>query len=164
MATQFTYVPIATQTLTASTATITFSSIPQTYNDLVLVIQGTSSAAQDVRTVINGDSTTSYSYNVIYGNGTTASASRGSNYSYSQSDYYGYPGVTNPSTQVINYMNYSSTSILKTILSRASSSTGVDLIASVWRSTAAITSLAISVPSYTWSSGSIFTLYGIAGA
>jgi hypothetical protein len=164
MAVQFTYVPIATQTLSASAATITFSSIPQTYNDLVLVLQGTSSAAQDVRTVINGDTATNYSLNVIYGNGTTASAYRGSNLAYSQSDYYGYPGITNPSTQVINYMNYSNTSMLKTILSRASSSTGVDLVASVWRSTAAITSLAVSVPSYTWSSGSIFTLYGIASA
>jgi len=40
-----TYTPIATQTLSSAVTSVTFSSIPQTYTDLILVMNVTNSSA-----------------------------------------------------------------------------------------------------------------------
>ena len=71
-----TYTPIATQTLGSSAASVTFSSIPGTYTDLMLIsfAQGQASGG-DNRLVLqfNGDTATNYSSTYLIGNGTTAS-------------------------------------------------------------------------------------------
>ena len=74
-----TYTPIATYNGDGSATTITFSSIPQTYTDLVLVmpIFTTVNANESVR--INGDTGNNYSSTWITGNGSTAASSRLSN-------------------------------------------------------------------------------------
>jgi hypothetical protein len=62
-------------------------------------------------------------------------------------------------------MNYSNATTYKTWLSRANRpSAGLDAIVGLWRSTAAITSITLSVISDTYSVGSTFSLYGIANA
>ena len=56
-----TMTPIATNTLTAVASSVTFSSIPSTYTDLVLVLQGSFDSADDVRFRFNGDTGSNYS-------------------------------------------------------------------------------------------------------
>jgi hypothetical protein len=77
MATQ-TYEPIASITLNATTASVTFTNIPQTYTDLILTCSLRSSAGSgDILKVrMNGSSSTVYSMTNIGGAGTSAYASR----------------------------------------------------------------------------------------
>lgn len=119
----FTYEPIATTTLSVATNTITFSSIPQTYTDLRLILNsrssntGTSSSGSRLR--INGVSTSSYwdAYMSGYGGGTVSNAWGGAA---SNGIYYGetmQDGTTANtfSSQILDFYSYSSTSLVKTV-------------------------------------------------
>jgi hypothetical protein len=62
-------------------------------------------------------------------------------------------------------MNYSNATTYKTMLSRANNgAAGVDAIANLWRSTAAISSITVKITGGNMKAGSTFTLYGIAAA
>lgn len=159
-----TYTPIATTTL-GSAAVITFSSIPQTYTDLIIIATVTPAAAGTSNFFIqtNGDTSgTNYSMTKMYGNGTSASSSRNSNYGLCML------GDLNTNLQIqINLQNYSNTTTYKTFLSRygyANFDTGTAV--GLWRSTAAITSVVMyqDAPPYYLGAGSTATLYGIASA
>lgn len=157
-----TYTPIATQTLTSNAATVTFSSIPQNYTDLVAVLSVKGTNNMDVWIQFNGDTSTNYSFTTLRGNGTTATSDRYSNQNYGYADLDGYANTTNFSTRTINIMNYSNTTTNKTFLARsATAGNGLDAIVNLWRSTSAINSITFSgTASYT--TGSTFNLYGIA--
>jgi hypothetical protein len=156
-----TYEPISTTTLGSAAATVTLSSIPSTYTDLVLVITNTSSGglAGVYLGLINGDTGTNYSSTIIFGTGTTTGSGRNT------SDTGVNIGLSN-STQcnnIFQFMNYSNTTTFKTVLSRGNSASGQTRASvSLWRNTAAITSFEIS--GVTFDVGSTFTLYGIKAA
>ena len=163
MAAGLTYTPIATTTL-GSAASITFSSIPQTYTDLIIIATVTPAAAgtSNFFIQVNGDSGSNYSWTRMYGNGVSAGSSRNSNYGLCM------VGDLNTNLQIqINLQNYSNTTTYKTFLSRygyANFDTGTTV--GLWRSTAAITSVSMgqdNVP-YTFGAGSTATLYGSASA
>jgi hypothetical protein len=63
-------------------------------------------------------------------------------------------------------MNYSNTTTYKTWLSRSGASDrATEALVGLWRSTSAITTIALSIDAgATYSTGSTFTLYGIAAA
>ena len=62
-------------------------------------------------------------------------------------------------------MNYANTTTYKTNISRSNNaSTGVDAIATLWRNTAAITSVKVYPASGNMATGTIATLYGIKAA
>jgi hypothetical protein len=154
-----TYVALATQTLGSAAASVTFSSISQTYTDLVIVCNtGATSLANDyVR--LNGDTTSNYSWTRIYGTGSVAGSSRSANDS---GMIVGDVTTSIAVTQTITVQNYSNTTTNKTILAR-SSATNSAATASVglWRNTAAVTSVTLYPNGTTWLSGSTFTIYGI---
>ena len=76
MAAGNTYVAIATNTLGSAAASVTFSSIPGTYTDLVIVTQAISATADNVGIRFNSDSGSNYSQTWLSGNGTSAISSR----------------------------------------------------------------------------------------
>lgn len=161
-----TYEPIATTTTTnSSTLTVTFSSIPQTYTDLVLVLGNANSVANndDLFCRFNSDSGGNYSDTDVYGNGTSALSAQHSNYTGGKLIYITQTGNSNVITHI---MNYSNTTTYKTMLVRdnnASNAVAERII--VWRNTAAISTIALSIPTSTaFASGCTFTLYGIAAA
>lgn len=179
MAAGSTYIPIATTTLGSAVASYTFTSIPQTYTDLVLVtcLQNTAVFADAVLQVGNGsiDTGSNYSSTFLTGNGTTASSARQTTATYTWLDYNGAPPIGGSSFNIAitNIMNYSNTTTYKTWLTRASSgelksgsSGGVDAIVGLWRSTSAINQIKVSIPgtSTLLNTGSTLTLYGIAAA
>jgi hypothetical protein len=151
-----TYEKIATTTITNGTSTITFSSIPSTYTDLVLVHIGTAqSGLPTVNLNFNNDTATNYSRTYLLGDGTSAASGRNSTASAFQAS-----GVGEPQTTVIyNIFNYSNSTTYKTVISRTALTT-VYAVANVglWRSTAAINRIDLS--GMTWSGGTV-TLYGI---
>jgi hypothetical protein len=167
-----TYEPIATQTLGSAASSVTFSSIPGTYTDLVLVLgdlkAGISSNTVCVR--YNSDSGTNYSYTILTGTGSVAQSARASDQTYSFFGGYnvGVDG-TYPSTVIGHIMNYANTTTYKTGLSRygiekAGSGGESQVIVNLWRSTAAITSVTVATFTGNWSIGSVFSLYGIKAA
>lgn len=161
-----TYEPIATQTISSATASFTFSSIPSTYTDLVLVINSTASVRDNMWIRCNGDTGTNYSYMVMTGTGTAARAAKNINSSDGLLiNYYANPDSTPPDATIVQFNNYSNTTTFKTAMSRANrANVGVDALVSLWRSSAAINSLTLRIVSATISTGSTFSLYGIKAA
>jgi hypothetical protein len=164
-----TYEPIATQTLSTSTATVTFSSIPGTYTDLILITDGTAAATNGtngLKLQFNSDTGNNYSTTFLYGGGASASSGRSSNASFiavARAD-------TTQSNGITHIQNYSNSTTNKSVLSRGNvAASGQFPLAIVyvglWRSTAAITSMTISHEnSVNFNSGFTFTLYGIKAA
>ena len=168
MAAGSTYTPIATQSISGSPTSVTFSSIPSTYTDLIVVINAALTTQNDVGLRLNGDTGTNYSRTILYGTGSAAGSVTGGGANQGQIEYYGSPNTTlGGSTIIVNFMNYSNTTTYKTVLSRSNNaSSGVDAVVNLWRSTAAINQIEFKpyTGTMTWVTGSQFTLYGIAAA
>lgn len=158
-----TNVPIASVTLSASTPSITFTDIPQTYTDLVLVVFiASNSINDDMFLQYNSDTGSNYSNTTLRGNGTAASSTRGSNTTGARFSDLSSPTTTTSNTGIIHIMNYANTTTYKTNISRSNNaSTGIDAMATLWRNTAAITSVKVFPASGNMASGSTFNLYGI---
>jgi hypothetical protein len=167
MAAGNTYDAIATQTLGSAVASVTFSSIPATYTDLVLVYNGKfASANGQIALQFNGDTATNYSSTEIFGNGSTAGSSRDPN---ATSMRLGYTLTANiENMNIMQIMNYSNATTYKTVMARqntAGSASGAAAHVGLWRNTAAINSIVVACyNSLNFVSGSTFTLYGIASA
>jgi hypothetical protein len=158
-----TYTPIATQTLGSAAPSVTFSSIPQGYTDLVLVMSVKGSAANFPTLRFNSDSGSNYSRTILTGNGSAASSARGTSETGAAINY-----NAQTSTSEFNYnsithiQNYSNSTTYKTQLTRANQAAlGVDAIVTLWRNTAPITEITIYTNTGNHAAGSTFTLYGI---
>lgn len=172
MAAGSTYTPISSQTLGSAAASITFSSIPSTYTDLVLVISPiVATNDQSIYAQVNSDTNTNYSITWLAGNGTTAASGRTTNASYAIiGGVQSYGGsTTTPSIMIANFMNYANSTTYKTILNRATmfrndGNGETDAIVSLWRSTAVINAIKIYAQTGNLATGTTATLYGIAAA
>ena len=168
-----TYTPIATANGTGSSTVISFTSIPQTYTDLVLVCRTITTAATnntDIGIRFNSDSSfSSYSRTMLYGTGSAAGSARSTQSQVNEMyiDYYGGMGnATYPGLQIVNIMNYSNTTTYKTTLTRSNNpSGGMDLLVGLWASTSAITTIDTVVDSNSnLATSTMMTLYGIKAA
>ena len=163
-----TYEKIASQTLASATNTLTFSSISNTYTDLVLIantIIASGSGFPECSLRFNSDTGANYSNTYLLGTGSAAVSGRGSNFTYADCGYLS-ANSGNPNTRIINIMNYANTTTNKTVISRGSSDNGAQVIAyaNLWRSTSAISSVTVFTQSGNYAIGSTFTLYGIKAA
>jgi hypothetical protein len=162
-----TYEPIATQTVGTAIQTITFSSIPQTYTDIVIASAIQVSGNVNVWFRFNGDTGTNYSFTLLQGNGSSGSSGRSSNDSKIQLDSVAYPYFTSTafSPNWVHIMNYSNTTTYKSALFRANNATvGVSIGSGLWRNTAAITSISFIAGAVNFAVGTTFTLYGVKSA
>lgn len=155
-----TYSLIASNTLSTANSTITFSSIPATFTDLVLVCNLFSSGTTYSGIRFNGDTGSNYSLTDFYGDGGGGiTSSRQTNISGGGSG----PTMGSGNVLIYNILNYSNSNTYKNMLGRnANPGNGNFASVNAWRSTAAINSLTL----YTgtgdnWSTGSTFKLYGI---
>lgn len=158
-----TYTPLANITLGANVATVTFSSIAQTYRDLVLVMNGKSSTTNYLGIRFNSDSSaTNYSIE-MFGDGTSASSNalNGTNFLYLQNNTPWNTGALGVITA--NIFDYSQTDKHKTVLSRSSKSdTSTQALAGRWANTLAITSITVLANTGQLAAGTTLALYGIA--
>lgn len=162
-----TYEPIATYTAGSSFADYTFSSIPSTYTDLVLVIEGISFvAANGVSLRYNGDTGSNYSLTQLGAYGSTTASARRTSQAFININYNGYWTSSTRGSIIVNIENYTNSATYKTCLVRASTaSVGIDAIVGLWRNTSAITSLTIgSDGSGNLGATTTMTLYGIKAA
>ena len=164
-----TYNKIAAHTIPSAVASYTFTSIPGTYTDLVIIVDATATTgADDLLLQFNSDTATNYSETILTGTGaSTASSTRFSTQTAILLDYNGVLNTTK-NNRIIQVMNYANTTTFKTVLIRANnSSTGLDAIVGLWRKTPeAITSITIknTGTSSNFAIGSTLTLYGIKAA
>lgn len=165
---------IATTTLSSNTATITLSSIPQTYTHLQLRIlaRTTRTAGPDILGLyMNGSTASDYADHLVYGDGASALVDRNTDYPQINVQRL---ATTNSGSNifsgiVIDILDYANTNKFKTIryLSGfdANGSGRVGLGSGLWRSTNAITSLNIfSLYTENYTQYSQFALYGIKSA
>jgi hypothetical protein len=162
-----THTPIATQTLGSAAASVTFSSIPQGYTDLVLVCSPVSTTGVNTFMTLqyNGDTGSNYSSTILRGNGSTTGSVRLTNTTvayicYSQE----VPTVAGRTTVITQFQNYSNSTTYKTTLTRNNDASQItEAIVSLWRNTAPINSITIDMDASgsVIAAGSTFTLYGI---
>lgn len=166
-----TYTLIASNTLSSSAASVTFSSIPGTYTDLVLRFSARTNATgaanvEVLAVAFNGTYGTNFSGTRVYGNGASALSNQ-------QTDEFTYVvGVNNAATS--NTFSNSEIYIPNYLVSQnkpfSAFSTGennatttqINAAAGLWQNTSAITSFSIKPNSGgDFLSGSSFFLYGI---
>lgn len=168
MAAGSTYTPIATNTLSSATSSITFSSIPSTYTDLVLVtnLLQASTPQRWLSYRLNGDTGTNYSYTNLQGNGSSTT-------SYKESSQtrgiilFNTPSTTAWGNSITSFNNYSNTTTYKTSISKGgNTANSAETTITLWRSTAAINTILLTLEGsgQNFEVGSSFTLYGIAAA
>lgn len=168
---------IASATGTGSANTITFSSIPSTYQHLQIraITKNTNTVgtgAYSTYLTANGVGGTSYTAHRLFGDGATVGASASTSAAYT--DTYG--GVaSNHSSRtdmvgalIIDIHDYASTTKNKTFRFFAgydyNGGGTIELTSGLFISTNAITSLTLQVSASNWSTKSVFALYGIKGA
>jgi hypothetical protein len=154
-----TYVALATTTLASASASVTFSSIPATYRDLVLIASGATTTSDTIiKMNFNNDTTDSYSYVQMYGE----TGGAGSDSNTLENIFAVMGGTGGIGTVIYNIMDYSSDKH-KTVLARenalAISWTGAR--ASRWPQTTAINEIDLTPRSGNFAVGCTFSLFGI---
>jgi hypothetical protein len=172
-----TYSLINSNILAAEASSVTFSSIPATYTDLVISISGRGIQANLTEIIVlefNGNSSLTFSYTALRANSSTIDSVRG------VSQGYGRAGYTNSGNSLSNtfgsaeiYIPSYTASRDKAIsaigMSENNSGTAGDAwiapYALLWQDSTAITSIKISpINGPNWSVGASFYLYGISNA
>lgn len=163
---------IADTTLTTSTADITFSSIPSTYNHLKVVISGAAASASyngcGFFVQINGDTATNYSYssNTRYAGAGTTVVTNGAN-SQSQIElgnlWCGQAQGVSIAAIDMTFFNYKLTTLQKAMTFTGGSFTDAPGVGSGWgrwKNTAAVTSIKLYTDAGNLITGTRATLYG----
>jgi hypothetical protein len=156
-----TYTALANITLGSSAGSVSFSSIPATYRDLVVIItaQRTGSPT-NMGLRFNGDSGSNYSNVYMTGTGSTTAAGAFTATGI-QLDVYPYPPSSGFNIYRLDIMDYSATDKHKTILRRTDEvANSTEAGAHRWANTAAITSMTFTLANL--NTGSSLALYGIA--
>ena len=159
-----TYTPLATVTLGSSASSVTFSSIPATYRDLVLVVAGTLvSGSQNPRVQFNADTGNNYSNVWMGGSGSAATSGNNSSVDYN----FGGVIFTAQGNNILQIMDYSATDKHKTTLTRGNAGTStsgqaVSAWAGRWANTSAITSVRFFLNFESFDVGTTINLFGIA--
>jgi hypothetical protein len=162
------YQLISAQILSSTTATITFSNIPQNYTDILIkwsTRSNRSSTTDPMRIGFNG-STSSFSNKYLNGNGSTPVAGSGARYlgeatgntvtasTFANGEIYiqNYAGSNNKSGFSENVSENNITESLQT------------LSTTLWSSSSAITSVELTLDNGSFMQHSTFALYGIGGS
>ncbi len=163
---------IAQNVLGSSSASVTLSSIPATYDDLLLVMSLRSDRASltytDVKGRFNGaTSDTSHSGRYLYGNGSTTASGTDPFCRFAYATGATATASTFASTEIYipNYAGSTNKSYSMTTVHETNASTAYMIAyAGLWSSTSAITSIEVIPDSSSFVSGSSFFLYGIKKA
>ena len=162
-----TYVALANTTLGSTATDVTFSSIPSTYRDLVLIVDNlktSSGGGENVYLNINSDTTTS-NYKLLAMWGSVGGSYGSTTRTDAASIILGYnagPNTTEALSMQINFMDYSATDKRKVVLCRSNNvGVGVGGSATDWYNTAAINSIKIEAETTSFGVGTSFALYGI---
>jgi hypothetical protein len=169
-----TYTLIASSTAgSGGVASITFSSIPATYTDILVKLSArcTTGTIRNLYLNLNSDTGSNYPFRILYGNGASAASTNSTSEGFSDTAWVGYLGGSTttastfgnveiyiPNYTVSAYKSISSDSVYENNGSTAYSS----MHAAIWNSTSAITSLTLKANSGNLAEFSTAYLYGIS--
>lgn len=154
------WTPLANITVSGTPSTITFSSITQTFRDLILVAQIVNSASgNNCLARFNGDSAGNYPVIALMSNGSTSQTFTST---YSSIDLAATTGGSTPVSSNLQIFDYTQTDRHKSTILRSADTVNQNALQiQRWANTAAITSITISMSSGTFSAGTNFALYGV---
>ena len=156
---------IESKTLATAAASIEFTSIPQTYTDLVLLISArTDFSTGAVQGLISFNSDTSnFSSRYLLGSGSAASSGTLARYiGQSQPSTYTANTFTNKSVYIPNYTSSTSKSYsVDSVEENNATLAYQDIVAGLWTGTSAISSIQIGLSGGNYVAGSTISLYGI---
>ena len=165
------YDALATVTLSATTASITFAGIPSGYKHLqirLLARVSGSVTTNGTKVQFNSDTGANYTYHTLYGNGTSAIAygEANTNQSFMDKASGASSGASMFGAMVCDVLDYGDTSKFKTTRSLGGTdqngSGSVFLSSGVWRNTNAITSITLSpFDGYSYVQYTQAALYGV---
>ncbi len=163
-----TYEKIQSTTLASTATDVTFSSIPATYTDLIIVCNYKIVTGGDfvLQHQLNGDTGTNYSNTYFVGTGSVAASGRATNTTSIDAGYFAANGG-NFSTSTTHFLSYSNTTTYKYALTMGANENGLQVAnyVNVWRNTSAINSIkTFSASGRTYAIGTMITLYGIKAA
>jgi hypothetical protein len=158
---------IAQQILGSAAASVTFSSIPATYTDLLVVCMALDGGTAEATIQFNGDTAAHYSDQMSLINNTFNSASN--NFGLTGLPAGLFPGTgAGPGLSRIHIFSYAKTTFQKGLLletggvfGNSNGSAQWTQSTGLWASTAAINSLTITAGNGNFQVGSVFTVYGI---
>jgi hypothetical protein len=160
---------IATATGTGSSTTITFSSIPSTYQHLQIRFFGrTTTGVSALSMTFNGSAGTNYARHYLAGDGATAFVSGAADTAQIWTGY-AINSTNMGGVGIIDIHDYASTTKNKTVRAFTGNDTNtpgnddVRLSSGVWKSTSAITSITFTSTD-NFATNATFALYGIKGA
>lgn len=169
-----TYTLISSNVLASNAASVTFSSIPATYTDLVVRVSARASnpsVAYNIRVQFNSDSSTNYSETSLRGNGSATSSYRTTSATELVEGFVidGDSATASTFGSLELYIPSYTASQSKPMSSfpvQENNTTAANIIptAELWRNNAAITSIYMYVSGTTFMAGSSFYLYGISNA
>lgn len=162
---------IETKTLGTAAASIEFTSIPQTYTDLMLVASLRSASGDEVFVRFNGDTGGNYSWRRLQGNGAAVGSDSQTSYGGYNAFFYFTYASTGPSETantfgsgqlyIPNYTGSTSKSLSSDAVNENNGTTARQaIVAGLWNNTAAITNIAIT-GNGNYAIGSMVSLYGI---
>lgn len=154
------------------TSTITFSSIPSTYTHLQIrsMVKNSVTGTPGQNWQFNSDTSSNYSWHLLYGNGSSVTATAGSSQTYFFAGTGSAGSVDNTAGAVVDILDYTSTTKAKTVRALAGADgngSGIILLESgAWYKNSSSVYEAINTITITSSSGSFsqyssFALYGI---
>ena len=154
------YVPLATKTLTVAATAVSFSSITNSYRDLIVVASNLNLASsQQLYLQFNLDASAIYNRVFMVGTTITASAADSNTTQIVLTN----GAFTTNGQLLINILDYSATDKHKSVLSRYNNA-GLEVVAVAGRyaTNTAINRVEVGVFGVNFAIGSTFTLYGIA--
>ena len=170
-----TYTLISSQVLASSASSVTFSSIPATYTDLVVRASARDSQTgsviyQSIRVEFNADASSIYSVTILSGNGSATASSRFSALSYTIDNAGTNSDATantfsNTEMYFPNYLSTTSKPYSEFgVAENNATFAGIATTADLYRNTSAIASLKLSSNGGSFLTNSSFYLYGISNA
>ena len=168
-----TYTLIEAKTLTTTAASITFTSIPQTYTDLVLKLscRSTSTAGADIyanlKIQFNSDTGNNYNGFLVFGNNTSAGSGNytsqaGNLFSYANGNVTTANTFSNGELYIPNYTSSSQkTYSVDCVVENNAAAGFTEFAAEKWPNTSAITTIDVVSLYGLHTADSTFYLYGI---
>lgn len=154
---------IATTTVGAGgSANITFSSIPQTFTDLVLLLSTRSTSGSDLTMTFNANGT-GYSRRILLGDGSIAYSVSASNNFFALNGNSAYTASVFAHTCITipNYTGNTNKTLLSDSVNENNATTAIQaLYSGIWANTAAITSIELGAGAGNFAQYSTATLYG----
>ena len=156
---------IATTTVgSGGASTIVFSSIPQTFTDLKVVLSGRATIADNaVQGAFNG-STSNFANRILFGNGASAASNTPANNTVMYQNFSTETAsvFANSELYIPNYTGSANQAFYSDSVQENNATTSYQvLLAGLWSQTAAITSIGLSVTSGNFAQYSSASLYGI---